>query len=123
MLAGQTGKYNTFMMMTTNLRIEKCRALSGKSHLLDDTQVGQFLSQIPGWSRSGNEIRKAFDFRNYYETIGFVNAIAYIANREDHHPDLEVGYNKLTIRFTTHSVGGLSINDFISAAKIDALLT
>jgi len=61
-------------------------------------------------------------FGNYYETIAFVNALAWVAHREDHHPDLEVGYNRCVIHFSTHSIGGLSNNDFICAAKIDALL-
>jgi 4a-hydroxytetrahydrobiopterin dehydratase len=108
-------------MSTTNLLDQKCRPLSDKSSALKDPEITRLLSLISGWSHSGDEIRKTFNFKNYYETISFVNAIAFIANREDHHPDLEVGYNKLTVRFSTHSVGGLSINDFICAAKIDAL--
>jgi 4a-hydroxytetrahydrobiopterin dehydratase len=63
-----------------------------------------------------------FQFKNYYETMAFVNAVAWVAHREDHHPDLEVGYNKCTVRYSTHSVGGLSENDFICAAKVDSLL-
>jgi 4a-hydroxytetrahydrobiopterin dehydratase len=110
-------------MPSTNLLNQKCRPLTNKSDALTDAQITQHLAQLSGWSHTAGEIRKTFNFKNYYETIGFVNAIAYIANREDHHPDLEVGYNKLTIRFSTHSVGGISINDFICAAKIDALLS
>ncbi len=67
------------------------------------------------------EIRRTFDFKDYYAGIAFVNAVAWIAHREDHHPDLAVGYDKVTVTFSTHSVGGLSENDFICAAKIDAL--
>jgi 4a-hydroxytetrahydrobiopterin dehydratase len=65
---------------------------------------------------------RRFKFENYYETISFVVAVAMLAQREDHHPDMEVGYNRLVIRYSTHSVGGLSENDFICAAKIDALM-
>ncbi|HEY9150705.1 MAG TPA: 4a-hydroxytetrahydrobiopterin dehydratase, partial [Gammaproteobacteria bacterium] len=60
-------------------------------------------------------------FKNYYQTIAFVNALAWIANQEDHHPDLEVSYNRCTVHFSTHSIGGLSLNDFICAARLDAL--
>lgn len=109
-------------MSTTNLLNQKCRPLKGQGDALKENEITQLLTQISGWSRDGGEIRKTINFKNYYETIGFVNAVAYIANREDHHPDLDVGYNKLVIRFSTHSVGGLSINDFICAAKIDSLL-
>ena len=73
-------------------------------------------------ARAGGEIQKRFEFKNFYETIAFVNAVAFIANQQDHHPDMEVGYNKLLIKFSSHSVGGLSINDFICAARIDRLM-
>jgi 4a-hydroxytetrahydrobiopterin dehydratase len=71
---------------------------------------------------SCKEISRTFTFKNYYQTMAFVNALAWIVHAEDHHPDLEVGYNRCHIRFSTHSTGGLSENDFICSAKIDALL-
>lgn len=67
-------------------------------------------------------IGRVFRFDNYYQTMAFVNALAWVAHREDHHPDLEVGYNRCVVNFSTHSVGGLSENDFICAARIDALV-
>lgn len=87
------------------------------------TEAERLLSQIPGWelNAAGDEIARSFRFGNYYETLAFVNALAWIAHREDHHPDLEVGYNRCRVRFSTHSVQGLSENDFICAAKISAL--
>ena len=94
------------------------RAMAQK---LDDTRIQQELSKLKGWSRKGDEIEKSFSFKNFHETMSFVNAVAHIANTLDHHPDMEVGYNKLKIRFSTHSVGGLSENDFAAASKIDAL--
>jgi len=82
-----------------------------------------FLVQLKGWTLDADakEIRKTFAFKDYYHTMAFVNAVAWIAHGEDHHPDLAVGYNKVTVVFSTHSVSGLSENDFIGAAKIDAL--
>ena len=79
--------------------------------------------QISSWTLNvdAKEIRRTFAFKNYHESMAFVNAVAWIAHREDHHPDMAVGYNKVTVVFSTHSVGGLSENDFISAAKIDVL--
>jgi len=76
------------------------------------------------WSLSedGRIIQRSFRFKNYYQTIAFVNALAWIAHHQDHHPDLEVGYNRCVVHFSTHSVGGLSENDFICAASIDALV-
>jgi 4a-hydroxytetrahydrobiopterin dehydratase len=81
------------------------------------------LKQLASWTMNAEakEIRQTFAFKNYYETMAFVNAVAWIAHHQDHHPDMTVGYNKATVVFSTHSVGGLSENDFISAAKIDAL--
>jgi 4a-hydroxytetrahydrobiopterin dehydratase len=81
------------------------------------------LNQLTGWTMDAGttEIRRTFAFKDYYAGMAFVNAVAWIAHREDHHPDLAVGYNKVTVTFSTHSVGGLSENDFICAAKIDAL--
>ena len=70
---------------------------------------------------NGASIGKTFALKNYYETMALVNAVAWIAHREDHHPTMEVGYNRLVVTFRTHSVSGLSRNDFICAAKIDTL--
>ena len=81
------------------------------------------LKQLAGWTMNAEakEIRRTFAFRDYYSSMAFVNAVAWIAHREDHHPDMMVGYNRVTVVFATHSVSGLSDNDFICAAKIDAL--
>ena len=85
-------------------------------------QIGKSLGALSGWQQSGDEIVKTYSFKNYYETMAFVNATAWISHREDHHPDLEVGYNKCKVRYSTHSVGGLSEKDFACAAKIEELL-
>ena len=82
------------------------------------------LAQVSGWvlNDTAGEISRTFRFKNYYETMAFVNALAWIAHREDHHPDIEVGYNRCHVRFSTHSVKGLSQNDFICAAKLNTLI-
>ena len=76
------------------------------------------------WSLNDDatEIHRDFRFKGFYRTMGFVNAVAWIANMENHHPDLEVGWGHCLVRFSTHSISGLSENDFICAAKVDALL-
>ena len=89
---------------------------------LSEDEVRSHLTQVPGWERKASAIEKRFKFKNYYETMAFVNATAWISHREDHHPDLEVGYNQCLVRYSTHSVGGLSKNDFICAAKIEAMM-
>jgi 4a-hydroxytetrahydrobiopterin dehydratase len=88
-------------------------------------QAGRLREQLHAdWMLSGDNksISRTFRFRNYYQTLAFVNALAWIAHGEDHHPDLEVGYNRCLVRYSTHTVNGLSENDFICAARIDALL-
>ncbi|MDB5172759.1 MAG: pterin-4-alpha-carbinolamine dehydratase [Phycisphaerales bacterium] len=101
---------------------QSCKPCEAGGKPLDDARITALLAQIPGWERAGGEITKTFRFKNYHESIAFVNATAWISHREDHHPDLEVGYNKVRVRYSTHSVGGLSENDFICAAKIEALM-
>ena len=89
---------------------------------LADEQIQTLLAQVPGWERRDGKISRTFNFKNYYETMAFVNATAWVSHREDHHPDMEVGYNKVRMTYSTHSVGGLSENDFICAAKIESLM-
>lgn len=106
----------------SDLASRKCVPCEGKIPPLDDAAVKNYLTQLPGWEKIGQEIVKVFNFKNYYETMAFVNAAAYIAHREDHHPDMEVSYKTCKVRFTTHAIKGLSENDFICAAKVDSLI-
>jgi 4a-hydroxytetrahydrobiopterin dehydratase len=99
----------------------KCKPCEGGIAPLDGAAVTEMLKRIEGWSLVGHAIVKTYHFKNYYETMAFVNAAAWISHREDHHPDLAVGFNKCTATYTTHAIGGLSENDFICAAKLDAL--
>jgi 4a-hydroxytetrahydrobiopterin dehydratase len=85
-------------------------------------QIAVHMALVPGWSLVDGAIQRQYLFRDYHRTMAFVNALAWIAHAEDHHPDLLVSYNRCTVRFNTHAVGGLSVNDFICAAKVDALL-
>ena len=87
------------------------------------TQLSQLNGEQPlGWRLIDGAMEKTFAFKNFHETIGFVNAVAFIANAEDHHPDLALSYGKCTVRFNTHDVNGISISDFFCASKVDALL-
>ena len=112
--------------MTTiaELLAKKCRH---QETALDDAQAQSHLALLPEWQLADGLLTRTFSFRNYYETLAFVNAIAYIAHAEDHHPELTVGYNRCAVRFNTHSVnggrGGLSENDFICAAKVNAVFS
>jgi 4a-hydroxytetrahydrobiopterin dehydratase len=79
------------------------------------------LKSLQGWRLDGAKLVKVLEFKNYHETMAFVNALAWISHRTDHHPDLSVGYNKVRVEYSTHDVGGLSEKDFACAAKCDAL--
>ncbi len=93
---------------------------------LKPTEIVTRLAEAPGWQLSGDgdqvAIEKTFTFANYYETISFVNALAFVANAQDHHPDLSVHYNRCVVRFNTHDVKGISETDFECASQIDALV-
>jgi len=93
---------------------------------LNPAAVVSRLAAAPSWQLTGDgenvAIEKTYSFGNYYETISFVNAVAFIANAQDHHPDLSVHYNRCVVRFNTHDVKGLSETDFECATQVDALL-
>lgn len=104
--------------------IEKhCAACEGGVESLNSVAVNDLLKKVDGWQASDDhkQISKRFQFKNFYRTMAFVNAIAWIANRENHHPDLAVGYDYCEVAWTTHAIDGLSENDFICAAKIDQM--
>lgn len=84
-------------------------------------QIDAQLAELPGWTLRDGALERGFAFRDYYDTIAFVNALAWVVHREDHHPDLQVGFDRCVVRWSTHSVGGISENDFICAAKTDAV--
>ncbi|MBY0578081.1 MAG: 4a-hydroxytetrahydrobiopterin dehydratase [Burkholderiales bacterium] len=109
--------------MECSLDRKKCRPCEGGIPPLGDDEITGLLRKLEGWEFAGNAIRKTYAFKNYYETMAFVNMTAWISHREDHHPDIYVGYNQCRIEYSTHAIGGLSENDFICAAKIDALLS
>ena len=110
-------------MTLQELAAQHCQPRKGKEHALDDQRIRKLLAVLPGWelAKDGRRIAKTFRFGNFYETLGFVNAIGWMANQQDHHPDLEVGYNRCVVNWSTHDVGGLSMNDFICAAKVEAI--
>ena len=103
---------------------KKCKSYSSGEKPLSIDDVNSLLKQINQWETDdqGTTLYQNFRFKNYYETIAFVNALAWIAHQEDHHPDLEVSYNRCLVNFNTHSISNLSENDFICAAKIDHIM-
>lgn len=110
------------MLTRAELLARDCRRLEGHC-ALSAAAVTRQLAALPDWQCVDGSLVRAFRFAGYYETLAFVNALAFMVHREDHHPDLVVGYNRCEVRFNTHSVGGISENDFICAAKADAIFT
>ena len=109
-------------MDIASLASQHCRPRKGES-ALEQSNIDELLGALPGWSLAGDgkAIGRSFKFEDFYQTLGFVNAIGWMANRQDHHPDLEVGYNRCAVRWSTHDVGGLSMYDFICAAKTEQI--
>ena len=106
----------------TDLAKKKCKPCEGGVAPYTAAQAKELLRELKGWLLEGGKLVKVYPFTNYYQTMAFVNALAWIPHREDHHPDLAVGYNKCRVEYATHSIGGLSENDFICAAKLDRIL-
>lgn len=105
----------------SELTRKNCRPCEGGVAPLSADAAQALLGQLDGWEIKNGLLTKEFGFKNYFETMAFVNAGAWISHREDHHPDLIVTYKTCTVSYITHAIGGLSENDFICAAKIDAL--
>jgi 4a-hydroxytetrahydrobiopterin dehydratase len=105
-----------------DLAARHCQPCEGGTPPLAEEEIGRMLARLEGWEYEEGEIRKTFHFKNYFRTMAFVNATAWISHRENHHPDLQVGYNTCRVSYRTHAIGGLSENDFICAARIDALM-
>src|ERR1035437_2671377 len=105
-----------------DLAMRKCKACEGGAGKVDGKQAKELLKGGRGWKMGGGELKREFKFKDYYEVMAFVNATAWVSHREDHHPDMEVGYNQVTMRYSTHSAGGVTENDFICAAKVSELL-
>ena len=113
------------MSGTDDLVTRQCQPCEGGVPPLAPAAAQELLQALhENWSISddGKWIRREFSFTGFNRTMGFVNAVAWIANTEGHHPDLEVGYSQCVVNYTTHAIDGLSENDFICAAKIDRLL-
>ena len=99
----------------------KCKPCEGGADPLKPMEVENLLKQLKGWTLTAGAITKTYSFKNYYQTMAFVNAAAWISHREDHHPDMKVGFNSCLVAYITHAINGLSENDFICAAKLDKL--
>lgn len=110
-------------MTLDELTRARCKPLKGKEHALAADEIRSGIDALHGWALAddGTGISKEFRFEDFHHTMAFVNAVAWIAHAEDHHPDMKVSYPSCELYFSTHDVGGLSLNDFICAAKVENL--
>ena len=102
---------------------QRCQPQKGRS-ALNRARIAELLARLPGWQADSDShaISKDFRFADFHHTLGFINAVGFMANQQDHHPDIEAGYGHCRLRWSTHDVDGLSLNDFICAARAEALL-
>lgn len=107
----------------SDLSTRSCAPCEGGARPLDEQQVSALVTQVPGWEARRNGIEREFKFNDFHQTMAFINAMAWVAHQQDHHPDFEAGYRTCRVRYTTHAIGGLSENDFICAAKLNRLLS
>jgi 4a-hydroxytetrahydrobiopterin dehydratase len=105
----------------TALASLSCRPLPAGTAPLDPQRMAELLAEVPGWTFADGAIGKTWSFGSFHETMAFANAVAWIAHRQDHHPDVMLAYGRCSVKYSTHSVGGVSENDFICAARIEAL--
>ena len=110
-------------MKLNELRQQNCKPLKGKENAVAAAKAHEMIKELPGWELSdeGDLIEKTYKFPDFAKALAFVNEVGAIAERENHHPDIELGWGKVVLKFSTHDVGGLSMNDFISAAKVEAV--
>lgn len=108
------------VMPLAELQRGHCCPLDAAAQLAGPGLAAQ-LAELPHWSVRDGALQREFAFADFHRTIGFVNAVAWMASGQDHHPDLNVSYSRCTVRWRTHSAGGITLNDFICAARTDAL--
>jgi 4a-hydroxytetrahydrobiopterin dehydratase len=113
------------MSEACDLTDRHCEPCEGGVEPLQREKAESMLAEVPGWtlSEDGKMIVRRFEFRGFFRTMSFINAMAWVVNNEGHHPDFSAGYNYCEVGFTTHAIDGLSDNDFICAAKVNALLS
>jgi 4a-hydroxytetrahydrobiopterin dehydratase len=109
------------MTAICDLSNRHCAPCEGGVPALSEAAANELLQGLEGWSLADGAIGKTFRFKNHYQTMAFANAVAWISHREDHHPELTIGYADCRVSYSTHAIKGLSENDFICAAKVDRL--
>ena len=112
---------NTLPAPDQSCGLDQLDAHAASNALLSDDDLQRHLTHLKAWTFDARQVSRCFEFADFHHTMAFVNALAWIAHRADHHPDLEVGYRRCTVRWSTHSAGGVTLKDLICAAQVDAL--
>lgn len=107
--------------MTANLMAKRCQPCEGGVEPLSGTGLELMLAEVSDWEQVDGQIERTFRFKTYLRTIAFINAVAWMADREGHHPEMEVGFRECKVKYHTHAIDGLSENDFICAAKVNEI--
>ena len=105
----------------SDLTEKTCKACEGGVNPMTEEEIGTMLDNVPGWEYTGDRLVLIKNFKNHYQAMAYVNAIAWISHKENHHPYITVGYNDVRIEYWTHDVDGITENDFICAAKVNEL--
>lgn len=109
------------MAQDCDLARKSCVPCKGGTAALSPSEIAALLAQLDGWEQQGAILSKTYRFKDHYHALSFVNAVAWVSHRENHHPAIHLGYNQCRMEYTTHALTALSENDFICAAKVDAL--
>ncbi len=105
-----------------NLLQKKCLPCEGGVAPMSHNEVAEMILNFPNWQFINSRLSRKFVFKNHYEAISFVNAVAWISHKENHHPYITVGFKDVLVEYWTHAIGGISENDFICVAKVDEIL-
>ncbi len=106
----------------TDWSARSCKPCEGGVPPMGEIEIAEQLKALDGWVYQDGALVRTYRFKNYYRTMAFVNAVAWLSHQEDHHPEMVVNYKTCEVRYRTHAIGGISENDFICAAKVDRLV-
>lgn len=109
------------MAQECDLARKSCIPCEDGANTLVESEIAALLAQLDGWAHEGAVISKTYRFKDHYHAMSFVNAVAWVSHRQNHHPEIHLAYKQCRVEYTTHACAALSENDFICAAKIDAL--
>ncbi|MCM8543156.1 MAG: 4a-hydroxytetrahydrobiopterin dehydratase [Lentisphaeraceae bacterium] len=106
----------------SGLSQKKCKPCEGGVDPMSESEISTMMSNFPEWEYKNGRVVRKWDFKNHYEAMAFINAVAWVSHKENHHPYITVGYRDVLVEYWTHAINGISENDFICAAKVNEIL-